>query len=641
MKPERGASAPRATAPPRVAVHPLALRTVGILPALVVSLTALSALPGSAGGYRLVKWGAFGAALAVLAAALLLKKNARLPPVRHWLPVGGFVGVAVFMPALSSALSPAHVPSALGLVCGLALWLTTCLALQADAAARRANLSLLVLAATLISVLVLLQAAGLRFMTSEVYTGAEFRAPGTLGNPNWAAALLAPLAPLALALAATRGRQAVNRLSSSNKQLGRPWPHYLAAALLAAATLATLSKGGALTLTAGLVVYVLLNRQVHRRLRIALLTSVAACAAGALIFAWHQGLFTTAPWLRGRLFLWQNALFLANERPLTGVGLGGYVPAYGRSSAALIDGDPSVFMPLSSVDFAHNDILQYAAEGGFVTVAAFLFVGATALRAAHQLGGPLARGVGAALAALLVNGLADSPMRVPSTFVLFFFLLGWLSAASLAKQARGSEPLRSEGVRNPGARQAGSRHSGHTAELMLVAIALLSAVQGVRFMAGNAAWTRGRDALIAGRPAVAHLERARLYLPEHGRSASQLARALAQEGQHTAALEALAVASTLRFDLDDELLRCDLQARSLGRGGAIASWLELAGRYPMLVTPWLRLGVLYLQAGDHAAAAGAFHAVLTNPQRTERADAARLQASGFLRTLEPAGSMPR
>ncbi len=47
--------------------------------------------------------------------------------------------------------------------------------------------------------------------------------------------------------------------------------------------------------------------------------------------------------------------------------------------------------------------------------------------------------------ALCVNGLADSPLRVPSTFVLFFCLLGWLSAQ--------------EAARSPCAFQRSSRHT--------------------------------------------------------------------------------------------------------------------------------------------------------------------------------------
>ncbi len=52
------------------------------------------------------------------------------------------------------------------------------------------------------ALVVLLQTVGLRWLTRDVYTGLEFRAPGTFGNPNWAAAFLASLVPLALGLAA-------------------------------------------------------------------------------------------------------------------------------------------------------------------------------------------------------------------------------------------------------------------------------------------------------------------------------------------------------------------------------------------------------------------------------------------------------
>ncbi len=53
----------------------------------------------------------------------------------------------------------------------------------------------------------------------------------------------------------------------------------------------------------------------------------------------------------------------------------------------------------------------------------------------------------------------------------------------------------------------------------------------------------------------------------------------------------------------------------------------------MLVTPQLRLGGLYLQVNDRAAAALAFETVLANPQPTPRAEEARRQAGGMLRVL--------
>ncbi|MEZ0311499.1 MAG: O-antigen ligase family protein, partial [Myxococcota bacterium] len=359
-------------------------------------------------------------------------------------------------------------------------------------------------------------------------------------------------------------------------------------------------------LVAGVLVYVLLDRGVAARWRMAMLATTAVCATAMLAFAWQQDLSTTAPWLRGRLFLWRVALHLVGEHPLAGVGLGGYLPAYGGAAATLIAGDANAFVPLSSVDFAHNDLLQFAAEGGLVTALAFVLVVVSAVAYAYQRNDPLSRASSAALAAIFVNGFADSPMRVPSTFVLFFFLLGSLSPSVL--RALGRWPL-------------------------LVAVALTGLLQGVRFTAGNAYWTRGRDALRTGRPAAVDLERARFFLPEHGIAASQLARALARAGKFEAAVTAAQVAATLRFDFDDEITRLDLRARSLERTAAIREWQELSARFPMLVTPYMRLGALHLQANDRAAAITAYETVLASSQPTKRAEDARTQARDMLRSL--------
>jgi O-antigen ligase len=96
-----------------------------------------------------------------------------------------------------------------------------------------------------------------------------------------------------------------------------------AAALLVVATAATLSKGGVVSLVAGLFVFVVLNRRVSRGLRVALLAAATLGVVVALALMWHYDFATQAPWLRGRLFLWRAALFILGEHPLTGVGLGG------------------------------------------------------------------------------------------------------------------------------------------------------------------------------------------------------------------------------------------------------------------------------------------------------------------------------
>lgn len=572
-------------------------RLVQLAPALLVTVTAVFALPHQAGGFRLAKWSAFGLALALGAASLIHLTPSQLP--RRWWALGAFMASAVALPAFSSELARTHWPAVLGMLSGLALFFITAIALadagvDCEGSARRGSLVVLTSTGALCAVVVLLQTAGLRWLTSDVYTGLEFRAPGTFGNPNWAAAFLAPLVPLSLGLGASRERRGL---------------HTAAAVLISVATVATLSKGGMLSLAAGLLAFAVLERRVARPRRLVLVAVATVCAVGAVAWAWHHDLATQAPWLRGRAFLWRAALFIVGEHPFTGVGLGGYPSAYGHAAAALMDRDPATFMPLSSVDFAHHDLLQFAAEGGLVTAAAFVVVVVVALASAYRRQDPLSLAVGAAVAAIFVNGFADSTLRLPSTFVLFFFLLGWLSpTAAHGSYARAFRPL-------------------------LVLIALLGAFQGVRFAAGNAYWTRGREALRAGRPAIGDLERARRWMPEHGRSASQLVRALARAGRIDDALAASRQAASVRFDFDDEIFRRDLQSRSLDRAATIRQWQEFSARFPMLVSPQLRLGALYLQANDRAAAITAYETILANPQPTRRAEAARAQARSVLRSL--------
>lgn len=564
-------------------------RLLPIAPALIVAVTALFAVPSQAGGFRLSKWSAFGFGLGALSLALLVRgAPLRLP--KRWWPLGAFTALSVVLPAFSSTLAASHWPSALGMLSGLALFFATVITLEDDETARRANLVVLISCGALCALVVLLQAAGLRWLTSDVYTGLEFRSPGTFGNPNWAAAFIAPLVPIALALAHAAKRR---------------WPFYATAAFLALATLATLSKGGVATLAAALLVYFTLGRNTPRRRQIALLTLTGACAAAVLTFAWQHDL-AHASWLRGRIFLWRAALFMVAEHPLTGTGLGGYTSAYGRVAAAILNVDADPFMPLSTVDFTHHDLLQFAAEGGILTAAAFAVVVVATLMYAHRGSDPLSRAVGGAVAALVVNGFADSPLRVPSTFVLFFFLLGWLWPSSPATQQQRS---------------------------LLGVIALLSLLQGVRFAAGNSSWTRGRAALAANQPAVEDLEQARFWIPEHGRSAAQYARALARAGRFKDALAASNTAASLRFDFDDEIFRRDLQSRSLDRASAIQLWQDFSAKYPALVTPYLRLGVLYLRDNNRPAAIAGYRAVLANPQPTARAEAARKQARSLLQSL--------
>lgn len=600
---------------------------IGLSPALIVALTAWFALPEQAGGYRLAKWGMLGWALAAMSIVLLVLLFARQRPV--WWPRPGwalalFMGASVGLPAWSPALAPTHWPGGLGLLTGLAFFFVTALALNTDATARRASLAAVTIAGVACALLVMLQTAGLRWLTDGLPTSLEFRSPGSLGNPNWAATFLAPLAPMSLALATTAATPSWRRL------------HHAAAALLALATAATLSKGGMLSLAAGGVVFALLNPRLSSARRRALLGAVLLCALATLLLAWQLDWWKAAPWLRGRLFLWRVALLLTSEHPLTGVGLGGYVAGYGPAAATLLQGDPALFMPLSSVDFAHNDVLQFAVEGGLISAGAFGFVGVQALRRATRRGGDaLERAAGAALAAIFVSGLFDSPLRVPATFVLFFFLLGWLAPAAPAATGVSIAPTMP------------TQWPRSSLGTLLLLVMGLGALQGMRYSAGHVFWTRGRDLLREDRSAEAaaaaatDLSRARFYLPEHGRIASHHTLALVRSGQWRAALEASRMTNSLHFDFDDQMLQRDLEADFLSPEKAITLWRDFAARYPQLLTPQLRLGDLYLESGDVAAAAHAYQSVLSAPQNTPRASQLREQARRGLQAVKSLSSEGR
>jgi len=587
---------------------------IALGPALIVVLTAWFALPEQAGGYRLAKWGMFGFALAATSLVLLVRLFAPERPVgwpRPGWALGLFMVASIGLPAWSPALEPTHWPGALGLLSGLAFFFVTGLALNTDAEARRASLAALTISGAACALLVLAQAAGLRWLTGGLPTSLEFRSPGSLGNPNWAAAFLAPLAPMSLGLAVTTATPSRRRL------------HHAAAALLMLATAATLSKGGVLSLAAGGVMFALLDPRLPLPRRRALRGAVLATVLLMLLLGWQFDWWTTAPWLRGRLFLWRVALWLASEHPLTGVGLGGYVSAYGPAAATLLHDAPALFMPWSSVDFTHDDVLQFAVEGGLVSAVAFVLVGVQALSWATRHGGDaLDRAAGAALSAIFVNGLFDSPLRVPATFALFFFLLGWLAPATRATPA----------TRAPWTRR--------SVAALLVLVALLGTLQGIRYTVGDLFWTRGRDALRDDRSAeaaalaVTDLARARVYLPEQGRIASHYTLALARAGQRHAALEASKLTNALHFDLDDQMLQRDLQADLLPPDEAIGLWQDFAARYPQLLTPQLRLGDLYLERGDLAAATRAYESVMAAPQDTPRASQVREQARRSLQTLK-------
>jgi O-antigen polymerase len=110
-----------------------------------------------------------------------------------------------------------------------------------------------------------------------------------------------------------------------------------------------------------------------------------------------------------------SALNMIRERPWLGWGLGTFQDAYPRF--ALFDVE-------RVVNFAHNDWLQWAAEGGMAAAAAMLvWAGWLARRAVRE---PWALGV----IFVLLHALVDYPMQRPGMAGWVFAMAGALAAAT-------------------------------------------------------------------------------------------------------------------------------------------------------------------------------------------------------------------
>jgi O-antigen ligase len=123
----------------------------------------------------------------------------------------------------------------------------------------------------------------------------------------------------------------------------------------------------------------------------------------------------------------ESSLAMVRDRPLTGFGLGTWSSAY-PGHALFDDG--------RFVNQAHNDWVQWAAEGGLPFFALMLAVAAWSVR-------PAVRSIwGVGLLAVFLHGLVDYPMQQrPALAAFFFAMLGTLMGTMLtAWSATGGNP---------------------------------------------------------------------------------------------------------------------------------------------------------------------------------------------------------
>ncbi len=285
---------------------------------------------------------------------------------------------------------------------------------------------------------------------------------GPFVNRNHYAGYMEMLTPLPLALIAAR---------SVSKEA---WGFYgFAGAIMGLSVILSLSRGGMISLMAGLAFVAVAGARMKRRAernRRNLESQGASAVSGqgsavrlkrlgmglAVVVAITVGLFwigderlvnraaESVGELKGtsdpqsaffsRQEVWKDTLKLARAHPLLGIGLGAYeavFPIYARHNGMFV------------VNYAHNDYLQALSDGGAVGLAlalAFVVllwreVGRALQSEDRRLAG-LALGSGAGTFALLVHSMFDFNLQIPSNALLFLFLSAVISRIAAGVKTR-------------------------------------------------------------------------------------------------------------------------------------------------------------------------------------------------------------
>jgi len=292
------------------------------------------------------------------------------------------------------------------------------------------------------------------------YTSSATSPFGPFVNHNNFAGYLEMLIPIPLGLIITRAIRMEVRLF-----------YGFAAALMGVGVLASMSRGGMISLAAGLVFFAVLAPVARRvdddpeefeyspntkhsgygsefrsrrlsgvRVGLIVICIVAAIGAGvtwmgsdkvsgptagpasagsAAAGSGQESFYTSRGWI------WADTLSMIAAKPISGVGLGAFATAYPMYSTS--NGN-------LGVDRAHNDYLQILAEcgilGGALALWFIISMGRAVLRgiaSRDRLLAGFALGGGAGGFALLIHSIFDFNLQVPSNALLFLLISGQIS----------------------------------------------------------------------------------------------------------------------------------------------------------------------------------------------------------------------
>lgn len=287
-------------------------------------------------------------------------------------------------------------------------------------------------AAPLLLVASLEGALGLvQFTAMRAGVGPAESATGTYVNRNHFAGLLEMVLPLAAAGAAAFWWGEKKRWWGAAGMLA-------IAGLLVTGTVISLSRMGFLAALGGLFVLGVLLMGGKGRL-------AAAIGTGALL-AMAFLFLPTAEWIGrfasiaqsedisadSRAMIWRDTLPLIRDHWAFGVGMGGYETAfYAYKNVA----------PMSTVDYAHNDYLQYLAELGAVGFGMALFVLGRVFywMAAGLEKSWLVAGAWGAAAAMGMHSLVDFNLYIPANVLVLAWILGMATAPAMTEERRAAE----------------------------------------------------------------------------------------------------------------------------------------------------------------------------------------------------------
>lgn len=253
------------------------------------------------------------------------------------------------------------------------------------------------------------------------------------------------------------------------------WMFYgFAAAIMGLALVMSNSRGGIISLMAGLIFIAVASSQLRRnkeRSRLeqnsgaSILKRIGAVAAiGAAIFigvVWIgaeeviRRAGETIDQVRGnqqesyisREWIWKDTWKMVRANPLVGVGIGAYETVYPKYAT----GDDPYFR----IDFAHNDYLQILADagiaGGLLALCFIILVARAVLRgikASDPWTAAMALAAGAGIFSLLVHSLFDFNLQIPSNSLLFLLLSAVASYAGASADPQTGESALKQAARS-------------------------------------------------------------------------------------------------------------------------------------------------------------------------------------------------